>query len=810
MSTLDKDSRSDEFEEETPNSNSPEIDSLPVVDSPTTNEETDHSTNTSHIESQSAPEVHVESAEAGAQAPVSSTGVPEISPVNSSGLESEEEAKPRKKRLTLQERLALAAKAKRKHKASIESTATSENTPEPENTPKTENATKSENLLATPDTASVTKESEVEVPRVEKSEKLDQEEKSLQAKDAASKLDHGTETPKLEEEVQSLKKLVASLTKENSILKQSQARTSQPMTDDWKRKLAEKDSTIQQLMEEGQALSKKELKLNERVKSLVQENTQLEASLKSYSAKNEAVLLKLGEIEDVMKVHKLKSVDQLLEHLEETKHKLIETQTRLEKEKSANWEAKYKESQRLYENELNEKKSVLKQLNESSIHLQMLENQSELALKSKDELITQLNQQIISIKDESSVEISRLESKIENLRSENEDFLKMSHDGKPSSSETDASSNKQIDYTEYAKLSASHRDLQAQYVSSQENWKIIESNLQGKISMLTSSLESLNKGKAKNTQEIRKLNNLLGDQSETIRDLESQIESLKSENTELNLQLQIKMGEFSELEDKLEELRNVFNSDRQNYDLKIQSLTETIQKYEGQTTPVFQSISSDNLTNIQSRRLRDSGLHINMMQGPIDRHPSYNSFSSMNTPSQPWNERGELSNSQDSRPIEANFSATSLTDVYNGFDDSEALAPEDGEHMKPETPSLPAFSSGANNIQLINKMSSTIRRLEIELMSIREENEALTKEKNEAQQEILGKYEVEARVQELESSMTKLSQELKQKSKKEETLLEVIGEKSERVAELQADVEDLKDLCRQQVQQMIDMAENKK
>ncbi|KAI5293066.1 hypothetical protein KEM56_006140, partial [Ascosphaera pollenicola] len=162
-----------------------------------------------------------------------------------------------------------------------------------------------------------------------------------------------------------------------------------------------------------------------------------------------------------MKVHKLKSVDQLLEHLEETKHKLIETQTRLEKEKSANWEAKYKELQRLYENELNEKKSVLKQLNESSIHLQMLENQSELALKSKDELITQLNQQIISIKDESSVEISRLESKIENLRLENEDFLKMSHDGKPSSSETDASSNKQIDYTEYAKLSASHRDLQA-------------------------------------------------------------------------------------------------------------------------------------------------------------------------------------------------------------------------------------------------------------------------------------------------------------------------------------------------------------
>lgn len=681
------------------------------------------------------------------------------------------EVKPKKKRLTLQERLAMAAKAKKKLQA--------KNAPENE---AKEHAETSASAPATPvpEAANLREASQPETESVPDAQKA--------------------------QEIQQLHARIATLVEENNALKQSQNRQVDPS--EWKRVVAEKDATIHQLMEEGQALSKKELKLNERVRSLVQDNTALESSLKSYATKNEEVLLKLQEIEDVLHTHKLKSVEQLLEHLDDTRRKLAEAQASLMKEKNANWEAKYKELQALYEQELSQKKDAMKQLNESSLHLQMLENQTALALKAKDELIELLNQQIIMVKDESSLEISRLEGKIENLRLENENFLKMSQGDRASAPEAETAVQKQIDYAEYSRLSSSHRDLQAQYVSSQENWKTIESNLQSKILTILSSLESFKKAKLKATQEIRKLSNQLLEQAETISGLENALRQSKAENDELNLQLKIKKGEYAELEEKLEELRTVFQSDRRNYDLKIQSLTETIEKYEERDLEVlaFQSASTDNISGIHSRRLGDSGLHINLGHSSIGRHFSYNSMSLMNTPAHTWDERGEFPDLQDSRhQLDPRMSSTSFVEDYQTFDAPEG--PDYSDNTKSATPTLPSFNNGNNNIQLINKMSSSIRRLEMELLSIKEENEELSHQKNEAQQEIVGKFELNSRVKELEASVAKLTEELSEKAKKEETLLEVIGEKSERVAELMADVEDLKDLCRQQVQQMIEMAE---
>lgn len=683
-------------------------------------------------------------------------------------------SKPKKKRLTLQERLALAAKAKKKLQSLL-----------PQAEPKE---------LETPSSVPGTPVTEQAEGFITVSE---------------PQLQPLLNEQKMQQEIQSLKDRISALSEENINLKQRNSR-SQIEPTDWKRVAAEKDNTIKQLMEEGQALSKKELKLNERVRSLVQDNTALETSLLSYATKNEEISIKLQEIEDVMRTHKLKSVEQLLEHLEDNRRKLAEAQKNLTKERNANWEGKYKELQTLYEQELNSKKEALKQLNDSTLHLQMLENQTNLALQAKDKLIEQLNQQIILVKDESSLEISHLEGKIENLRLENESFLKMSQGDRASALEVESSSHKQIEYAEYSKLSSSHRDLQAQYVSSQENWKIIESNLQNKLLTMASSLDSLKKSKIKNVQEIRKLSTQLLEQTEAINNLEKAYGQTKADNDELHLQLNIKKGEYAELEEKLEELRTVFNSDRKNYDLRIQSLSETIAKYEEQEAEAlsFQASSTDNLASIQSRRMGDSGLHINLGHPAMGRQFSYNSVSLMNTPAHIWDDRGDVSDIGDPRnQIDPRMSYSSIPENYLTFQNQNG--PDYGDLMRSGTPVLPSFSSGNNNIQLINKMSSSIRRLEVELLSIKEENEELSRQKDEAQQEIVRKFELNHKVEELEKSITELTKELEQKSENEKTLLEVIGEKSERVSELQADVEDLKDLCRQQVQQMIEMAEKK-
>lgn len=691
--------------------------------------------------------------------------VPELTPEPASP-----EPKARKpKRLTLQERLALAAKAKKK----TASTPTEKASTEPEEPKDTEKSD----------------EKPVEAPEIQENTEIKPE---------------NDQTEAIRLELEQTKQKLQQTIEENRQLRLSAASAANAA--EFEKKLADKDVTIQQLMEEGETLSKKELKLNDRIKTLAQTNTKLEASLKAYSEKNEETLLKLGEIEDIMKVHKLKSVDQLLELLDTSNGRIQELQQLLDREKEQNWEAKYKELQRIYESELNEKKSYVKQLNDITLQLQMLQQQSKLDLQLKDDLISHLNQEIVELRDENSSEMARLESKIEGLRIENESFLRMSENGSETSAEHSEVSHKQIDYLEFAKLSETHRNLQAQYVSSQENWKLIELNLLSKVDTLLLSLDAIKKQKLKSANEVRKLNIQISSQSEQILALKQELAAAQDAQKELAFQLQVKNNEYAELEEKLEELKTVFNGDRQNYDIKIKTLNETIQKYEEQSQLTQHLVSSDNMASLQSRRLRDSGLHINLdLRNMPTRNFSLNSIHLATTPIQQWEDH----NAAPFTPYgvsQLDFSSSLLTEELHPFDAPDSSTPDMLYNFKNETPTLPS-SGGMKNIQLIQKMSSNIRRLEMELLNLKEENEHISAEKDTAQQEILGKYELEQKVAELQGAMEKLQEEVSARSKKEQTLLEVIGEKLERVAELQADVVDLKDLCRQQVQQMIEMAE---
>lgn len=673
-----------------------------------------------------------------------------------------EPATRKPKRLTLQERLALAAKAKKKANASAA-----------ESRPVTS---------IEPETAKATEESQAESPETPETQTTP-----------------APNDPALEELAQ-VKAMLAQVSEENKALREKAANTAN--NSEMGKKLAEKDNTIKQLMEEGQTLSKRELKLNDRIKTLAQTNFKLEASLKAYSEKNEETLLKLSEIEDIMKVHKIKSVEQLFELLSTSNLKLQDLQLALDKEKDLNWEAKYKELQKMYEAELNDKKSYIKQLNGSALELQMLKQQVQLDVQSKDELIALLNREVVELRDENSAEVTRLESKIEGLRMENESFLKMAQNGVDDADDNSAG-HKQIDYLEFAKLSDTHRNLQAQYVSSQENWKLIESNLLSKVDGLASSLDSVKKSKLKSGNEVKKLTSQLFAQTEQVLKLKQEVAALRDEKKELEFQLQVKANEHYELEEKLEELKTVFNSDRQNYDIKINTLTETIRKYEEQGQVYNSSVSSDNISSLHSRRFRDSGLHINLEARSM-RNFSTHSMNSLGTPFQQWDDPNASAPFTPYALTQHQFSSSSLTEEIHPFDAPDSGTPDVSYSFKNETPMLP--SSGATkNIQLINKMSSSIRRLELELLSLKEENDQITAEKDCAQQEVLGKYDLEQQVATLQETILRLENDVAEGKKKEGTLLEVIGEKSERVAELQADVVDLKDLCRQQVQQMIEM-----
>lgn len=707
------------------------------------------------------------------------------------------------KRLTLQERLALASKKKKKAqeaeaqkaaaKAEVQEGA-AEAVAEPlapqqnVNEPSTEDQGEPE-----PAKSDVATEDLAAIESVQESVKAEANGEAKLEPKAPAKADTRTppqtpprangSAPDLSRGTAALKATVAQLRDENTRLR----------TKNTEKVLAEKDALIEQLMSEGQELSRKELKANERIRALVATNAKLEASLVSYSEKNEELLLKLGEIEDLIKVHKVSSVEQLIDVISAANARAAELQAQLDREKSNNWEAKYKEAQRLYERELDDKKKVQKELSETAVQLDLLQTQARLDLELKEKLISDLRREAMAAKDENSVEISRLELKLEDLRMENESVLKSAK----RSDDDSADASKLVDYDDYMKLSSSHRNLQTQYVLSQENWKLIESNLLNKVDTITRSVETLKKSKTKTMAELKKLNGKIQTQADEIEALEAENGRLREEISDRDLQIQVKIKEISQLEDKLDELKTVFNSDRQNYDLKIKALNDTILDYDSRT-PVFPSMSSDNLNTIQNRRgMREAGLAINMEPRPQRRtflsHLILNSV--MGTPSYPW-EEPQFPDARNNLLYEQqNSSLVSLGEMYL----NEALEAGD------QSMSLPVSSGATKNIQLINKMSLTIRRMELELMTLKEENEELSTQKNCAQQEIVNRAGLQEQVEQLEAQLAELQRELEQRERKEETLLEVIGEKSEVVEELRADVADLKELLREQVKQMIGM-----
>ena len=123
-----------------------------------------------------------------------------------------------------------------------------------------------------------------------------------------------------------------------------------------------------------------------------------------------------------------------------------------------------------------------------------------------------------------------------------------------------------------------HRILQKQYLSSQENWKAIESNLSLKVDNLSSSVESLKKSKHKLTQDLAKVNNSMHLQLKEMEKLEQDKIKLQEERNQLQLTVEMKENEIVEITEKFEKFKGIYNQERAALNSKIQSLNDKIKE----------------------------------------------------------------------------------------------------------------------------------------------------------------------------------------------------------------------------------------
>jgi len=99
-------------------------------------------------------------------------------------------------------------------------------------------------------------------------------------------------------------------------------------------------------------------------------------------------------------------------------------------------------------------------------------------------------------------------------------------------------------------------------------------------------------------------------------------------------------------------------------------------------------------------------------------------------------------------------------------------------------------------VQLVERMSAAVRRLESEKATSKEEMARLVAQRDEAREEVVALMREIEEKRAADERVDKLEKELSEMDERYQTTLEMLGEKSERVEELTIDVADLKKIYR--------------
>lgn len=113
---------------------------------------------------------------------------------------------------------------------------------------------------------------------------------------------------------------------------------------------------------------------------------------------------------------------------------------------------------------------------------------------------------------------------------------------------------------------------------------------------------------------------------------------------------------------------------------------------------------------------------------------------------------------------------------------------------------ISASTAGAGpSVQLVERMSAAVRRLESEKAASKDELARLSQQRDEAREQVVSLMREAEEKRKLDERIKDLEKDNEQIQERYLTTLEMLGERSERVEELTADVADLKQMYRELV-----------
>ncbi|KAL4778841.1 TATA element modulatory factor 1 TATA binding-domain-containing protein [Aspergillus varians] len=610
------------------------------------------------------------------------------------------------------------------------------------------------------------------------------------------------------ERIDALQSKLKYLAQEAAESARTAAATAEPGSAD--KQLREKDERIALLLEEGQKLSKTEMDHRTLLKKLRQQlaessklqteakkkNDRLERDLANAEARSKraeaAEKRATGSLSTQTKTARdLEAVtaerDALTQTVQEMKGQLARAASRADAaEAKANSDALERERQRADQLE--------EELSTARIEREIGEEKLRREITSLKENIEQEKERARVLEVELKGEQSVLESKMESLRSRAEE----------------ASSG--IAGDAQVKLLRQIETLQTQYAVASENWQALESSLLSRLANVEKERDEVARREGEARRKIREVNfkvkrveEELENSQETQRDLSSKVEERSQELQKAEQRLKKAADELTTAQNEITEQKAICDA------TWAQKLEDERTKWREQAIRPMNPLRR-NESPVSFHRPNNLEAAVSLSDyRPTSRRSSAipGATPDIGTPQR-----------QNSLPVIA--SQTILSPLLSGNgsippvpETPNILFESDEFFTGSVTPSAfggtPTHARGINDIisestvgagpsvQLVERMSATVRRLESERAASKDELARITAQRDEAREQVVGLMREVEEKRASDTQVREMEQKLQELDRRYETTLEMLGEKSEQVEELQADIADLKKIYRELV-----------
>ncbi|KAL8739051.1 MAG: hypothetical protein Q9181_000233 [Wetmoreana brouardii] len=579
-------------------------------------------------------------------------------------------------------------------------------------------------------------------------------------------------------------------------------------------KLAVKDEKIALLMEEGHKLSQTELKhmsIIKRLRSKATEDEKRMVDIKRLSEKHEQAArearerAKRAEEAEKRASEQARSLPSLLGDLETMKadrdaqDQLIQDlQARLAEATSAARQAEERAQAEALQAEKQRTTDLVDELSKVKIEKELVERQYQTELHELREKSEREKERARVAEIERQGEQNILESRLEAYRARAE--------------EASAGSGGDVQ----AKLLRQIETLQNQYAVASENWQGIEGSLLARASALEKERDEIAKKEADIRRKARETNMKSRRAEEELERTTAKIQDLDHETSQQRSQLASLRDRLAKAEAEATAARKELTTERENWETKqAQRLEESRvhqQEESSRTTPdtpfpQYRTESpvtsgrnrklsnADKVSPHNSRRLQGLAIIGAPAERPLSRRSS----------TQPNNHGSDHHHLALSRQDSMSFA------VNGGILETPSIQIENQDDFfdgvrTPATPErtindmISVSTAGAGpSVQLVERMSAAVRRLESEKAADKDELARLSTQRDEAREQIVGLMKEAEEKRAVDARAKKLEKEVEELNARYLTTLEMLGEKSEKVDELKADVADLKEMYRELV-----------